>query len=69
MYGIGETPLILQGAAQRETLSPDQLSRLDAQGIPVGSASVNVSSVLLPLALGVGAAFFLAGGSRRRSLF
>lgn len=69
MYGIGETPLILQGAAQRETLTPDQLSRLAAQGIPVAKAGVNVSSMLLPLALGIGAAWFLAGGSHRRSLW
>ncbi len=69
MYGLGDVPLILQGAAQRETLSPDQLSRLRQQGIPTGGASVNVSSILLPLAIGVGIAFALAGGSHHRSLF
>jgi hypothetical protein len=66
MYGMGETPLILQGAAQRETLSPDQLSRL---GVSPANTAINVSSVVLPLAAGVVAAFFLAGGSKHRSLF
>lgn len=70
---IGDVPLILQGAAQRETLSPDQLYRLQAQGIPVSTAgkpsAVNVSSVLLPLGIGIAVAWYLAGGTRRRSLF
>lgn len=66
MYG--EVPLILQGAAQRETLSPDQLHRLAASGVPVDTqkASVNVSSVLPMLVIGAVAAFFLVGGSGRR---
>lgn len=67
MYG--DVPLILQGAAQRETLSPEQLARLQSQGISTQGAPVNVSSVLLPLIVGVGAAWFLAGGSRRRTLW
>lgn len=67
MYG--DIPLILQGAAQREALSPDQQTRLQAQGIPVSStARVNFSSTLLPLIGGLVAAWYLAGGSRRRSL-
>jgi hypothetical protein len=69
MYGVGETPSILQGAANRETLSPDQLSRLQSQNIPTENAAVNVSSVLPTLIIGGVAAWFLAGGSRRRSLW
>lgn len=74
MYGVGDVPLILQGAAQRETLTPDQIARLQSQGIPTttsgGSAPrVNVSSVLPMLLIGGIAAWFMAGGSRRRSLF
>lgn len=74
MYGIGQIPLILQGAATRETLTPDQLYRLESQGIPTTSATgqkapVNVSSIFPMLAIGAVAAWFLAGGSRRRSLW
>lgn len=75
MYAtMGALPLILQGAAQRETLSPEQLTRLQAQGIPTTSATgqpagVNVSSMLPFLIIGGIAAWFLAGESRRRSLF
>jgi hypothetical protein len=71
MYG--ELPSILQGAAQRETLSPDQLFRLQEQGIATTSAGkpagVNSSSVILPLALGLAVSYFLGGGSKRRSLW
>lgn len=67
MYG--EIPKILQGAAQRETLTPDQLNRLDTQGIPTTGAGVNVSDVLPMLLVGVVAAWFLSGGTKRRTLF
>lgn len=73
MYGMGQNPLamptILQGAAYRETLSPEQLSRLESQGIPTAKASVNVSSVLPMLVIGGIAAWFLARGTKRRSLW
>lgn len=74
MYGMGQVPTILQGAATRERLTPDQLARLQAQGIPVTTASgqmapVNVRSVLPMLLVGIVAAWFLAGGTKRRTLF
>lgn len=65
MYGI---PEILQGAAQRETLSPEQLARLESQGIPTAGAHVNAASMLPMLAIGAIAAWFIAGGSKRGSV-
>ncbi len=67
MYG--EVPIILRGAAERETLSPEQLERLRQEMVPVAGAQVNVRSVVLPLALGLIAAWYLSGGSKRRSLW
>jgi hypothetical protein len=76
-YGMGEdVPLILAGAARRETLSPEQLARLESQGIPTtgaNSGATNVklkgSSALLPLLLGGVAAFFLTGHKGSRKLW
>jgi hypothetical protein len=65
----GEIPTILQGAATRETLTPEQLSRLQSQGVSTEGAGVNVSSVLPMLIVGAIAAWFLAGGTKRRSLW
>jgi hypothetical protein len=66
MYG--EIPKILQGAVQRETLTPEQLSRLTSQGVPTTGAGVNVTSVLPMLILGGIAAWFIAGPHRRGAL-
>lgn len=68
-YEMGETPLILQGAAAREKLTPEQLDRLKMQGIQTVAASVNITPVLLPLGVGMLAAWFLAGGAHRRTLW
>ena len=68
-YEMGETPAILQGAAQREKLTPEQLDRLKMQGIQTVASAVNITPVMLPLGVGMLAAWFLAGGAHRRTLW
>jgi len=72
MYG--ELPSILQGAGTRETgLTAEQVTRLQAAGIPVATPNLVASSVsvgnIFPIALGVGVALLLASGSKGRSLW
>lgn len=52
MPNAADVPQILRGAAYRETLSPEQLSRLESEGIPTAKAAVNVGSVLPMLLIG-----------------
>jgi hypothetical protein len=74
MYALGDVPLILQGAGQREKLSPEQAARVGSMvaergGTPVLSpARVGVSPVLVYAGLGLVAAYLIASGRSRGGL-
>jgi len=40
MYTLGETPLILQGAGQREILTPEQMQRVNTMIVERGGTPV-----------------------------
>lgn len=74
VYRLGDVPLILQGAGTREAagLTPDQVARLQTQGIPVDpSASAfaqpksALSGFIVPAIAAFGLAMFLSRSGRR----
>lgn len=70
MYSaLGDVPLILQGAGQREKLSAEQAARVAAMGgtvnLPAAPVSAGFSPIVLYAGLGLAAAYLLATGRSR----
>lgn len=67
MYALGDVPLILQGAGQRERLTPEQQARVASMGgsvAPARAAAVSsgIPPILLYAGIGLAAAWLLASG-------
>ena len=60
-YGMGEVPSILQGAAQREDLNPQQAALVQSYQQPVAGTSNNLTILLILAGI---AAFLFLGKAR-----
>jgi hypothetical protein len=72
MYALGQVPLILQGAASRERLSPEQMARVQAMmapgagtvAAPLTPARVGLSPLVVAALVAVGV--WLIGASKSK---